>query len=604
MEKKRGNGNIYCNPLNMEYLYQFTINQSKGGIREVSREAADPSMIFYKGRYYLCASMTLGVWVSDDLVNWENHRLPGELPLYDYAPDIRVVGDYVYFCASKAGDICDFYRTQDVINGPYEKIEGSFTFWDPNLFQDDDGRVYFFWGCSNMSPILGVELDPETMHPLTENVALLDKNLSLKGFERRGDDHTIPAIEGEELERAFRAFLKEQNIPEGTLPEISAMQIKAMLSNNPFIEGAWLTKHEGKYYLQYAAPGTEYNGYCDGVYVSEHPLGPFVLANNNPYSYKPGGFITGAGHGSTMQDRFGNWWHVSTMRISVNQGFERRIGLWPAGFDCDGELFCNQKYGDWPRKAVQGSFDPWEDPEWMLLSYHKPVKASSFEEGKGPEKAADENIQTWWRAASAAPGEWIELDLQDAMDVHAVQINFADDVIEIPTPGEIRPGLTARYIDGEPHRTRWTLEYSADGKIYQMLADKSEAETDLAHDLIVREEGVKARYLRLMVIEIPYDQKPCISGLRVFGKGNGNVPPKADFTLKRTSPLDMEVSISQTDAAGYNILWGYREDKLYHSYLTYKNLQKIGALIKDQPVYVRVDSFNENGITKGDIQKL
>ena len=50
------------------------------------------------------------------------HPLPKELPLYDYAPDVTVVGDYVYFCASRRGVICDFYRTRDILNGPYEKI--------------------------------------------------------------------------------------------------------------------------------------------------------------------------------------------------------------------------------------------------------------------------------------------------------------------------------------------------------------------------------------------------------------------------------------------------------------------------------------------------
>ena len=63
-----------------------------------------------------------------------------------------------------------------------------------------------------------------------------------------------------------------------------------------------MTKHEDRYYLQYACPGTQYNTYSDGVYVSSSPLGPFNLADNNPYSYKPGGFLPGAGHGSTMQD--------------------------------------------------------------------------------------------------------------------------------------------------------------------------------------------------------------------------------------------------------------------------------------------------------------
>ena len=45
---------------------------------------------------------------------------------------------------------------------------------------------------------------------------------------------------------------------------------------DPFIEGAWMTKHNGKYYLQYGAPGTEFSGYADGVIVGNHPLGPFT----------------------------------------------------------------------------------------------------------------------------------------------------------------------------------------------------------------------------------------------------------------------------------------------------------------------------------------
>ena len=58
------------------------------------------------------------------------------------------------------------------------------------------------------------------------------------------------------------------------------------------------------------------------------------------------------------------------------------------------------------------------------------------------------------------------------------------------------------------------------------------------------------------------------------------------------------------DRAGHNILWGYREDKLYHSYLTYEKRKKIGALVAGQSLYVRVDSFNENGITRGVCKKV
>lgn len=207
-----------------------------------------------------------------------------------------------------------------------------------------------------------------------------------------------------------------------------------------------MDKYEGKYYLQYACPGTQYNIYADGVYVGDSPLGPFELALNNPYSYKPGGFLPGAGHGSTMRDKHSNLWHTATMRISMNHIFERRVGIWPAGFDADGELFCNQRYGDWPMAVEGGTMDPWKNPDWYLLSYKKLMKASSAEEGKGPELAADENVQTWWRAATEERGQWLSMDLGKVCDVHAVQVNFADDKIDIPVPGEIKGTTQARYI--------------------------------------------------------------------------------------------------------------------------------------------------------------
>ena len=62
------------------------------------------------------------------------------------------------------------------------------------------------------------------------------------------------------------------------------------------------------------------------------------------------------------------------------------------------------------------------------------------------------------------------------------------------------------------------------------------------------------------------------------------------------------VSTKAEQATGYNILWGHKKDKLYHSYLVYGEELKekrIGALIKDKNYYVRVDTFNENGITEG-----
>ncbi|SCP98847.1 family 43 glycosylhydrolase [Anaerobium acetethylicum] len=594
----------FCNPVNINYRYQFHKNIHKGGMLEVAREAADPSMILFQDKYYIFASMTLGVWVSEDIVNWENHRLPENLPLYDYAPDVRVIGEYVYFCASKQGEICNYYRTKDVLNGPYEEIPGTFDFWDPHLFMDDDGKVYFYWGCSSMTPVWGVEVDPVSLKPIGEKKELIFGDCYTKGFERVGEDNTIYPIADEELEVRFHDFLEKSGTKESDLASEMVYMIKGFLRNAPYIEGAWMNKYQGRYYLQYAANGTEYNVYTDGVYVSDSPLGPYTLAKNNPYSYKPGGFLPGAGHGSTTEDRYGNLWHSATMRISMNHQFERRVGIWPAGFDSEGELFCNQRYGDWPLSIEQGKMDPWKDPEWYLLSYQKAMTASSHEEGKEPEKAADENVQTWWRAASEKPGEWLQMDLGKVYDVRAMQINFADDKMDIPVPGEIRGTSQARYIDEANHVTRWRLEGSVNGKEYFVVEDKSQVRTNLPHDLAVKEEGMKIRFLKLTVLEIPYDQKPCISGLRVFGIDDGDKPAIPEFTAVRVSDIDMDVTIKDNGADGYNILWGHNPEKLYHNYMIFDTEKRVGALVKGHEYYVRVDAFNEAGITEGKIIRL
>lgn len=593
----------FCNPININYRYQFNADPRKHGELQICREAADPSLILFKGRYYIFASMTLGVWASDDLASWENHRLPEELPLYDYAPDVRVLGDWVYFCASAREHNCDRWRTKDILNGPYEKIEGSFPYWDPNLFADDDGRVYFYWGCSNQTPIYGVELDPETMQPIGEKKELIFGNPYAIGYERIGENNSTLPVSEDVIEAKYQAFVKAQGVPEEYLPAEVRPLIRGMFSNKPYIEGAWMDKFEGRYYLQYAAPGTQYNTYSDGVYVGESPLGPFTLAANNPYSYKPGGFLPGAGHGSTMRDQTGGWWHVSTMRISVNHDFERRVGLWPAGFDADGELFCNQRYGDWPM-AAEG--EPWRDPAWMLLSVSKTATASSFVPGHEPDKATEENVQTWWRAASNSRDEWLCVDLGSVFDVHAIQVNFADDRIDLPCPGEIRPGSQARYIEEAEYATQWKLEGSIDGESWFVIEDKSDAGTDLSHDLIVREEGFAARYLRLSNIAVPYGQNPCVSGLRVFGLGDGEKPAAPVFTATRMGDLDMVVQIKeQPNTLGYNILFGASPEKLYHSSMVFTvGSHRIGALIKDRDYFVRVDAFNENGITEGSCIKL
>ena len=55
----------FCNPVNVNYRYQFNNDQREKEIK-VAREAADPSMICFKGIYYNYAYKTHGVFLTDD----------------------------------------------------------------------------------------------------------------------------------------------------------------------------------------------------------------------------------------------------------------------------------------------------------------------------------------------------------------------------------------------------------------------------------------------------------------------------------------------------------------------------------------------------------
>lgn len=567
----------YCNPLDLEYKYQHYSGNAH-------REAADPTAVLFKGKYYIFSSMSAGFYYSDDMVCWKWHE-NRDLDMYRYAPDVRQIGEYLYFCASTRNTPSTIWRTKDPLSDEFEKVSEPFPFWDPDLFCDDDGRVYFYWGCGNVEPIWGIELDPETMLPIGEKVACFDHAEDVHGWER------------------FNFPGKEKSARKG----IVALAMRFLnRKGRPYMEGAYMNKWNGKYYLQYAAPGTEFPVYGDGCYVSDKPLGPFTFMPNTPFSLKPSGFITGAGHGSTIEDKDGNIIHVSTMRISRNQNFERRIGVFPSGLDEDGLLFCNQNFADYPIVLPDGRYDARDlKPQFFLLSYKKKAEASSCKAGHGVELAVNEDIRTWW-AAESTQG-WYKLDLGEIYKPHSVQINFADETVsELSVDKSMRSDMftNKRYIDSSPSlRTRFTLEGSIDGNSWFMLYDASMSEEDRSHPYIVLNEKYEVRYLRGAAIELPYNEVFALSGLRVFGKGNGTTPQEvAGVKAERDSNgMDCRIQFDKADGAfGYNIRFGIAENKLYSSYLVYDRSDVLlTTLNADQGYYFTIDSFNENGVSEG-----
>lgn len=238
----------------------------------------------------------------------------------------------------------------------------------------------------------------------------------------------------------------------------------------------------------------------------------------------------------------------------------------------------------------------------------KKAAASSFREGYQPEENAfDESRKSSWSAQSGKDGEWLEVDLGKEENVKAVQVNFADVLVKKKHASVKEYGGTIsqqRYIEEELVHYQYQAEYSLDGKTWTIY-DKAQ-DTILPHHLLTL--SVKARYIRVLFRHAPYDQNFSLSGIRVFGLGDGEKPSiVTDAIGTRLSATKGKISWKKKeDAIGYCIRIGIAKDKLYNSILLYgQNEYKINFLNKETyKYYFAIDSFKENGITKGEVREF
>ena len=116
-------------------------------------------------------------------------------------------------------------------------------------------------------------------------------------------------------------------------------------------------------------------------------------------------------------------------------------------------------------------------------------------------------------------------------------------------------------------------------------------------------DGTKLRYLRLTGVERPYGSRLAVSGLRVFGLGDGTKPEQVRTVQIRRKDRGMTAVLrwpKSERAIGYNVRFGIAPNKLYSSYQVYgDNKVKIFTLNVGQTCFFAVDAFNENGVTKG-----
>ena len=550
----------YCNPINLDYAY-VPSTHTYYAQDQSHRSTADPVIVNLRDTLYLFSTNQNGYWWSADMRLWnfvkQDFQSNGIAADNVCAPGAWAWGDSLLFIPSFAEpDPMPLYVSTNPRHSKWSTLTDSFAVatWDPSFYKDDDGKTYVYWGSSNTFPLYGMELDPSKKYqPVGAKKELSRLYPNEHGWERFGENHSDTTI-------------------------------------MPYTEGAWMTKHDGKYYYQYAAPGTEFNVYADGVLVGDHPLGPFSYQDYNPFSYKPGGFITGAGHGSTFQDRYGNYWHTATMLNWIKYKFERRLGIFPAGFDSDGQMYCITAFGDYPNHHASSSRDHTQSTftGWMLLSYKKRAWASSSLDGKDPSLAFNENIRNYWSATSSDAGEFIAVDLGKEYDVHAIQINYADEDAHVR---DKRLDIYHQYI----------IYHSDDGKNWYPLIDKSKNKTDVPHDYIQLKEPFKTRYMKLENIHMA-DGKFAIAGFRVFGKSEGELPtPVKNFVVTRHSDSrDATFSWELTpNAYAYNIYYGIHPGKLYNSIMVHEtDKYYFRGLNKGVTYFARIEAIGETGVSK------
>jgi hypothetical protein len=467
--------NTYCNPLPLpDYPVGLLCHQKQGwgwtrDDRPDYRETADPTALYHEGKWYLYVSGA-SAYVSEDFVTWKHHPI-GPPARAGYAPTIVRWRDAFWFTACNA----PLYRAPHPL-GPFEEVgrmeepDGTpLRSWlDPMLFADDDGRLYAYWGINNNDPgLMAAELDPARPNRLLSPRSVIVHYDPAHRWEWMGDHHENGATS--------------------------------------FIEGAWMLKHRGRYLFTYSGPGTEWRTYGMGCYLADGPLGPFRYQARNPILQDPHGLVRGPGHGCIVPGPADTLWAFYTCLVRNDHAFERRVGLDPAGFDDEGNLFVlgaseipQLAPGVRPRPELGNDAGP------VPVSVNKWARASTSAPGRTPDYAIDDSFRTWWQPAPEDAAPWLEIDLRETFTVSSVRIHWRDAGLDLAAgrlPGPFRYRLLARAAESSP---------------WELVLDRSASTEDLLIDYREFPPRPAAR-LRLEITAWPAGLDPALLEFTAFG---------------------------------------------------------------------------------------
>lgn len=458
--------NTYCNPIPLpNYPLGRCCVQGWGEYKRDYRETADPTVIYEDGVWYLYPSCGMVYW-SEDFIHWK-HK---EMEPYDigYAP--TVVKHNGKFLLSACG--AQLYEA-DSPTGPFHPL-GAFRTMDgtelyvddPMLFSDEDGRLYLYSGCGG--EIRGAELDPkEPTRLITPHSLMFGMNTAEHKWERMGD------------------FNEDDSYS--------------------WIEGAWLYKRNGIYYLTYSAPGTEWVTYAMGAYKGTSPLGPWEYMESSPFLLSTNGLIRGTGHGSIVDGPMNTTWVFYTLCVCYGGRFERRIGYDLIDFDKNGDII--------PRSASETPcFIPTQETQGtnncaglLPLTRRKPCIASSCEQGRDELYATDGSMITWWQPENSdtSPCLTVKLGAQP-FELASVRVIWRDVGLSI------KDGIL-------PEPVKYKIEARNESGEWVCVLDK----TDNSEDMLIDYSplpSIRATEVRIIIASKPEKIKHGLTDFSIFGK--------------------------------------------------------------------------------------
>ncbi len=553
----------FCNPLDVVVGNERAI---RGG---------EPVVIIFEDNYFLFVSHRRGYWYSPDFRNWTYVDAPGYPAgvVSVVEMDGKLIG-----CSMNNRNV---YRAIDPYKGEWEKIGelSSDRYGDANMFVDDDGRLYMYFGWSQIMPFQVVELDKSTFKEKGEPKPLFWSDIKNHGFEVRKPEDVIYSI-----------FNGRRDYGPEELP---------------WIEGPYMIKHNGKYYLQYAAIGLEFISYSHGVYVSDNPMGPFTYSEHNPLTFKTSGFQVGAGHGSTFHDKKGNLWTICMIPAQYGEGGRgSELAIYPTAVDAQGVMYSNTALGDYPQfypeERKVGGVDNYVN--WKLLSVNKKAIVSSTFENYAPNQALDEDFKTCWVAATGDAGEFFTVDLGAQASINAIQLNW--DHIGAQRAGGMggfgggmMGGARPQQAQSEQLYQCYEVFVSNDNSNWTKVISKPQNKMELKHDYNELEKPVNARYVKVVNVSTYDNAKFSIKDLRVFGTTSKMKTQKVSKFMAVRNPEDRrEANVIWEPVAGadgYVIRYGIEKNKLYNSYIVYgKNQLYMHSMNTKPEYYFDVEAFS------------